>query len=292
MAKEFRVLIASEGSPSARAARAIAIGFPWPDPSRARGVVALGPLSPHARPALIRDAIARALGEEIGLARRALAERWPDAEVVAVRAAPADAILDSARRWRAASIVLGWRGHGTFRRLLMGSVSRAVVRRAHCPVLVVPRAARSVRRFVVGFDGSPQARRAVRLLGRLEHGPGSLAMLVSVVEPTVLPTLSRLPEGVRESIRREAAALDRDLVRQARRRTEAAAARLRTRGWRVRVLVRMGVPLETLLAAADEFGADVLVVGARAVSGVERMLLGSVASGALDHAGRPVLIVP
>ena len=34
-------------------------------------------------------------------------------------------------------IVLGSRGRGGIRRALMGSVSDAVVRHAHCPVLVV-----------------------------------------------------------------------------------------------------------------------------------------------------------
>jgi nucleotide-binding universal stress UspA family protein len=34
-------------------------------------------------------------------------------------------------------IVIGSRGHGGIRRVLMGSVSDAVVRHAHCPVLVV-----------------------------------------------------------------------------------------------------------------------------------------------------------
>jgi nucleotide-binding universal stress UspA family protein len=34
-------------------------------------------------------------------------------------------------------IVVGSRGHGGIRRALMGSVSDAVVRHAHCPVLVV-----------------------------------------------------------------------------------------------------------------------------------------------------------
>jgi nucleotide-binding universal stress UspA family protein len=36
-------------------------------------------------------------------------------------------------------IVVGSRGHGGIRRALMGSVSDAVVRHAHCPVLVVRR---------------------------------------------------------------------------------------------------------------------------------------------------------
>jgi hypothetical protein len=35
--------------------------------------------------------------------------------------------------------VLGSRGYGPLQRVLLGSVSRAVVNNAHCPVLVAPR---------------------------------------------------------------------------------------------------------------------------------------------------------
>jgi len=38
----MRILIASDGSASAAAAVDAAVNFPWPDGSRARGVVALG----------------------------------------------------------------------------------------------------------------------------------------------------------------------------------------------------------------------------------------------------------
>jgi len=34
-------------------------------------------------------------------------------------------------------IVMGSRGHGRLRRALLGSVSEAVVRHAHCPVTIV-----------------------------------------------------------------------------------------------------------------------------------------------------------
>jgi nucleotide-binding universal stress UspA family protein len=55
-----------------------------------------------------------------------LREGDPDAEVVAV-----------AEEIGAGLIVMGSRGRGGVRRALMGSVSDAVVRHAHCPVLVM-----------------------------------------------------------------------------------------------------------------------------------------------------------
>jgi nucleotide-binding universal stress UspA family protein len=53
--------------------------------------------------------------------------------------------------------------------------------------------------------------------------------------------------------------------------------------------VRVGRPLEELLACARD--ADVLVVGARGVGAVERLLLGSVAEGLTARSPVPMLVV-
>lgn len=50
---------------------------------------------------------------------------------------PADTILDVAEEEESDLIVMGGRGFGTFRRIVMGSVSSQVMQQAHCPVLVV-----------------------------------------------------------------------------------------------------------------------------------------------------------
>jgi nucleotide-binding universal stress UspA family protein len=49
----------------------------------------------------------------------------------------AEEIVELAEEIGAGLIVLGSRGHGRLRRALMGSVSDAVVRHAHCPVTIV-----------------------------------------------------------------------------------------------------------------------------------------------------------
>jgi len=55
--------------------------------------------------------------------------------------------------------------------------------------------------------------------------------------------------------------------------------------------VRAATPLVGLLDAAKAAQADVLVIGARGTGGVSRLLLGSVAEGALARAPISVLVV-
>ena len=62
-------------------------------------------------------------------------------------------------------------------------------------------------------------------------------------------------------------------------------------GWTAKSEVRFGAPLASLLEAVEEHRADVLMLGARAMSGLENALLGSVANGALDRSPVPVMLV-
>jgi nucleotide-binding universal stress UspA family protein len=54
-----------------------------------------------------------------------------------VQGAPKTAILEQAEKWRADLIVVGSHGYPTWERLLLGSVSQAVVSHAKCSVEVV-----------------------------------------------------------------------------------------------------------------------------------------------------------
>ncbi len=291
MPKQHRILIASDGSRSAQAALATAVKFPWPASSRVRTVIARSSWLP-ADSAEARAAVEKSFQDAADAARRALARRWPESKVVFLDVPPVDAILGEAEYFKASLIVLGWRGHGTFRRLLAGSVSRSVAARAHCPVLVVREAASTVRRLVVGFDGCPNAERALEFLGSLEPERGSRVVLVNVVEPVSVPaSVGRFSSSVRADVHRGAAALNKERYQQGQAAVAAGAARLERSGWTVKSEVRVGATLASLLKAVEEHRADVLVLGARATSGLERALLGSVANGALDRSPVPVLLV-
>jgi nucleotide-binding universal stress UspA family protein len=56
--------------------------------------------------------------------------------------------------------------------------------------------------------------------------------------------------------------------------------------------VVVGVPAPSLLAAADEIAADLVVVGRRGAGGHEALRLGSTAHQVAEHATRPVAVVP
>jgi nucleotide-binding universal stress UspA family protein len=290
--KRLRVLIAIDDSPAAKAAIATVLKLPWPDETRVRGVVALRAGYFGLQSKELDDALEASLQDAAAAARDVLASHWNDVDVAVLDKAPLDAILGEARRSHADVVALGWRGHGSLRRLLLGSVSRAVAARADCSILVARIAPSTVHRFVIGYDGCPNARRAVRLLSRLKPGRGSRAVLVKVIEPIELPArATRLPAAVRARVDIDMAALNAERQTQAQASLKSAAAHLTSRGWVTKTEVRTGSPLVGLLSAAREHRADVLVVGARQTRGLSRALLGSVAERILNNSRKPVLLV-
>lgn len=291
------VLLATDGSRQAHAALALAAAFPWADTARAhlvlaRGGIPLGPWPADVWVAGISGAADQAVEREISRARRLVRHRWPDMSISAVNTPPIEAISKEAQRRRADVVVVGSRGLGFARRLMLGSVSRGVVRRTSCPVLVVKGRRRRVRRLVLAMDGSRNASRALGfLVSRLKPPAGARVKVIRVLEPVLPRTPALLPAPIRGAVMAAAANLNAERAREARRAVTWAAVLLKRAGWRARGIVREGVPLAELLQEAAASRADLLVVGARGTGGLARLLLGSVAEGVLDHSPVPVLLV-
>lgn len=285
----FEVVIGADGSPSGGAAVDAAVRFPWPPGAGALLVVASrGVLewSPAAR------ALAQGQARRVGAsALRRLRRRWPAVVARYPLQAPSGALLAAARSARRGAIVVGSGGRGVLGRILLGSVSRQVVQGASCPVLVVKGRLTRARRFTIGVDGSAHSRRAAEVVARLSAPRGGWATLVSVIEPMRVPSAGLLPARIRGALRAEAVRLTAERRRKLEGAQRKLAARLRRAGWKVRAVVRTATPLTGLLDAAKAVQTDVLVIGARGTGGVARLLLGSVAEGAMASAPMPLLVV-
>jgi len=287
--KRFNVVLATDGSRAAKAAVATALQFPWPNGSHAFAVIAKQVRADYRLSilaALDRTAEFVAKG-----AARAVSRRWPDAEVHVVDASPVDAIVREAARRRADVIVMGWRGHGAVRRLLTGSVSRGVVRRAPCAVLVVKRALRDVRHIVVGVDNSAYARRAVELVASFTPPRGGRVSLFTAVDTMHVPSQALALPDTRAAVSAEVTRINKERLARAHQALDRAARTLTRAGWKVDRVITTGAPLRDLLAAVAKKRADLVVVGAKGVTGVRHLLLGSVAEGALNRSPVPVFIV-
>jgi nucleotide-binding universal stress UspA family protein len=289
MAREsaFRVLVATDGSRHAQAAITTAIQFPWPDGSRVRAVIARNPRAEH-RQSILLAALDRSAENAAERARSALSRRWQDVEVAIIDKVPVNAILTEAKQFRADVIVLGWRGHGGVRRLLMGSVSRGVVRGATSAVLVV-RQSKRVSRIVFGYDESRMAKRALEFINRLAPPQDARVTLMNALQLMPVPSRGRVPGAgtIASEIRRRNTQKSRAAMRELTR----VARRLKRNGWHTRTTLTSGEPLHELLRAVATARAQLLVVGARGTTGVRQLLLGSVAEGSLNRSPVPVLLV-
>ena len=284
--RELRVLVATDGSRGAQAAIATTMHFPWPARTRVR-VISARRTGAEYRQSILLAALDRGAEKAAESARRTLSPRWPEVELEIADKRPVEGILAAAERFQADVIVVGWRGHGAVHRLLMGSVSRGVVRGSRCAVLVVHRPQR-VRKIVIGLDGSATARWALTLVGRLVPPRHGRVTLVSTVELMTPPSQGRIPgaAAVAREVRRKNATRGRTALKNLNR----AAAELKRSGWHTRAMVAHGEPLRDLLRAVAAARAQLLVVGARGTSSVRRLLVGSVAEGALNRSPVAVLV--
>jgi nucleotide-binding universal stress UspA family protein len=131
----------------------------------------------------------------------------------------------------------------------------------------------------------------VAFVARLKPPPRGEVSLFRAVEQLALPAHALSPSAIRGTVGAEVRRVNLERITAARKGLDRAAALLKRRGWRVRVVMTTGAPLRDLLATVATARAHAVVVGARGVSGVRHLLLGSVAEGVLNRCPVPVLVV-
>ena len=92
-------------------------------------------------PQTVRDQVAGDLREEHRRTQQAaekLRSSGIDATALCPQGSTVETILHEAEKLDADLIVIGSHGHGAIHRVLLGSVSEGVLRKAACPVMIVP----------------------------------------------------------------------------------------------------------------------------------------------------------
>jgi nucleotide-binding universal stress UspA family protein len=212
----------------------------------------------------------------------------------------ATAVLGHARRVGASVIVVGSDGRSRSPSATFGGLSSALVRRSDIPVLVVRRgmtASPADEPILVGYDGSPAARQALATAADLLAGRAAIvtAFMPAVDDGAVLR--SALPWPVAGAIQDGLARLDREEAEAPGERAVEGARAAAAAGFVPRPVGIPGVdasseeedePFRRLLRAAAAEEAACIVIGHRRSA----TPLHSTAQSLVQHADRPVLVVP
>lgn len=201
-----------------------------------------------------------------------------------------DEVIQVATSSRADLIVLGTHGRSGVRRLMLGSVTERVLRRAPCPALSVPptasepsRDAAPFQRILGCLDFSEESVEAVRYaltLARAAKGIADLLHVVEWVEDEQLLIDAAVAPALRERQEQEARA-----------RLEAEFGTGDGVPYGIaNVTVVYGKPYEQILEYADRARADVIAMGVGRPNLADRVM-GSTTDRVVRSAGCPVLTI-
>jgi nucleotide-binding universal stress UspA family protein len=179
-------------------------------------------------------------------------------------------------------LVVGTRGWGARSDLSLGSVGAYCARHSRVPVALIPHEVPKIHdrlSVVVGFDGSPQAARALQwAVGHVRRSAKVTAVRVVTDGPVAGDPLSVSSEVAGARAYRELEDGVADALADLDGHPD------------VELLVVSGDPRDALGTAIPD--ADLLVVGARGHGVIHRLLLGSVATALTHHPTLPTIVVP
>jgi nucleotide-binding universal stress UspA family protein len=286
----MHILLAIDGSPFSEAAGDLLRRIPMPSTPELTLLAVMDKLDdadPEARQEwqqTLRDSAQQLLTQE---AERFTAVGWTPHTMLREGHA-AHEIVEAAGETSADLIAVGSRGLGSVKRFLLGSVSEKVMAYAPCSVLIARQPQDrdpedTALRLLLAFDGSPTAAAAVETIASLPLQAHTHILITTVME---LLTYYRMDiiQTTSPSWQAKKQAAQADL--------EQAAQVLRQATPNVSVELREGNDTsQEILDAATTFNAELIVMGHKGKSGLERFLLGSVANQVVHHAPCSVWIM-
>jgi nucleotide-binding universal stress UspA family protein len=206
---------------------------------------------------------------------------------------PVHRILDRAASVAADVIVMGTHGTSGFERLLLGSVTEKVLRKATCPVLTVPPRAHATsrlpfKRLLCAVDFSDASTAAVDWAISLAQQSGASVTVLHVLEwpwhEPPSPVMSQLPKEQADAL----SAFRRYSEESARHRLESLLPQSSTAVPAV-ARIRNGTAWSEILDVARDEHSDLIVIGVRGRNPVDMTLFGSTTNQVVRAAFCPVL---
>ena len=294
----MRILLAYDGSPGSQEALALVEALALPAGALTRVVLVVEPaaaaLGPSAMPGSlipspeIDEAVMQVQRAHVDETVQKLHGDGRTVEGAVLLGRPGTVLIDEATRFGADLVVVGSRGYGPIATLVLGSVSAEVIDHAPCPVLVAR--GPSIAKVMFATDSSAASAAARDLLQRWPIFERTAIRVISVADVDMPWHV-----GIAPMMHYNAAAAHAEDIELAgaehSRIAEEAAGELRAAGRSVEAAMRTGDAAGEIVSAAEEWGADLVVIGSRGQTGLIRLVLGSVARNVLHGSRASVLVV-
>lgn len=282
MANYRKILVAYDGSASAKNALAIAADIAKKDKSWIKVLAVV----PDYQGDLELIGVSNIKETIEGPGQKLLAEAKQLAEGHGVhvftnleQGEPYERIVRVAAEEKCDLIVMGRSGLSHLERTLMGGVTARVIGHTDRNVLIVPEDARlDWNRVLVATDGSKNSAAAVRHAVAVAKEHGAVLAAVSVVHADE-EMIALAPEHIQY------------LADQSRTILQEVTDLCSAEGVAVETFVREGEPHEQITGVAREIGASLVVMGTHGRKGLSRLLMGSVTERTIGYAECPVLII-
>jgi nucleotide-binding universal stress UspA family protein len=176
-------------------------------------------------------------------------------------------------------IVMGRRGQHQLERELVGSVTARVIGYTRKDVLVVPEGTKLTRKnILLATDGSPSCEaavdRAIELAKEKSAGLTAISVVYSNDEYLAL-----------------APGLVEDLISKAKKKLAIIEQKGKDAGVAITPVVKEGEAFEAITSLAKDNDIDLIVMGSHGRKGLQRLLMGSVTERTIGYAACPVLVI-